>query len=132
MDQQIFYPLETEFMSVVPNAYPYPCSVPRGFVSTPRPPTKFNFSPHFPEESIKRYPCLTRALANNYPGPSNFSPNDNTAMSSSILSYPIVPYSCSTFSLEPSGSDFYPSISAAPAAHCDLASVNFIPILYVF
>ncbi|KAJ7858763.1 hypothetical protein B0H13DRAFT_1901700 [Mycena leptocephala] len=130
MDQQFSCPLETEFLSVVPNAYIYPSSGTTGFVPTPRPPTKFNFSPHFPEESIKRYPSLTCALGNNYPGPGNFSANDKPAMSSSILSYPIVPYPFLTFSnTDPIGNDFYPDISAAPATHCDLASMNFVPML---
>jgi hypothetical protein len=133
MDQQFSCPLETEFLSVVPNAYIYPSSGTTGFVPTPRLPTKFNFSPHFPEESIKRYPSLTCALGNNYPGPGNFSANDKPAMSSSILSYPIVPYPFLTFSnTDPIGNDFYPDISAAPATHCDLASMNFVPMLYVF
>ncbi|KAJ6562665.1 hypothetical protein B0H19DRAFT_1234207, partial [Mycena capillaripes] len=54
-----------------------------GRLETPRrrqEPTVFNFPPNFPEESVERYPCLTRALANNYPG-SRHSTNDTTILS---------------------------------------------------
>jgi hypothetical protein len=104
------------------NTYPffsngYPYSVSTNSAPDHRPPTAFNFPPQFPEESLERYPCLTRALADSYPGPRNFS----TTSSLASCPYPAVS------NQEPSGEDFYRALSTT--SPYDWTNLNSIPIL---
>ncbi|KAJ7670575.1 hypothetical protein DFH06DRAFT_1320504 [Mycena polygramma] len=83
----------------------------------------FNFPASFPEGSMERYPCLTRALANNYPGPRYFFVNDASMMSTSTLSSSVAPDSYFGYSnaTNPTGNEVDLRSSV-----CEL---NYIPIL---
>jgi len=130
MGYLVSYPLEPILLSVSNGAYPPPVCM-ASTTPTHRTTTTFNFPPHFPEESIERYPSLTRALANNYPGPRNLSAND-TAMSSSIVASSVPPYPYPTFSnleSDRSGSDFHLGTSAASPTDSDLSRLTSISMV---
>ncbi|KAF7360747.1 C2h2 conidiation transcription factor [Mycena venus] len=115
MEHQGSYPPQTVLMLFFSNAHP--CSVSADSALAHRPTTTFNFLPHFPEESIERYPCLTHALADSYPGPRNFFTNDAAIMSNLISG------TCE----DPSGDNFYPGLSTT--SRYDWPNLNFMPIL---
>ncbi|KAJ7645126.1 hypothetical protein DFH06DRAFT_1136595 [Mycena polygramma] len=86
------YWMSERAMSIASHPYTYPVWGSSGSAQPQRSITMFNFpSTCFPVESIERYPCLTRALANNYPGPRYFFANDASMMSSSTLSSSVAP-----------------------------------------
>lgn len=108
--------------------YPNPGSA----FSAHRSTTKFKFSPHFPEGSVNRYPSLTRALANNYPG---LVDDDTDGDQSTACFSP--DGAQESFPLSPSGSF---SVSASPnlgssggrsADDRNSNTLNVIPILLV-
>jgi len=54
---------------------------------------KYNFRPEFPDAAVDRYPSLTRALGNNYPGLEAASVDEdqwNASIGSSESSVPVV------------------------------------------
>ncbi|KAJ7185205.1 hypothetical protein C8R46DRAFT_374581 [Mycena filopes] len=84
---------------------------------------KFDLSPQFPEGCIRRYPSLTRALANNYPGPVHCDSDDDQ---SSPASYSDTgrprEFSCSTI-----------ATSTSPTLNCgtglrNSSALNLVPM----